>query len=87
MSEVTEVSIQLPVLGEGSSESATVRRVQHMLNDRHFGPLAEDGAFGPKTEAAVKRFQADEGIEQGGHVGPLTWPALLLVWLTFSEPG
>jgi len=87
MSEQTEVEIQLPVLGRGSGESATVRRAQHMLNDRGFGPLVEDGAFGPKTEASVKRFQADQGIEQGGHIGPQTWPALLRVWLTFSEPG
>jgi len=35
--------------------------------------LAVDGIFGPLTEAAVKDFQAKQGIAVDGIVGPITW--------------
>jgi surface antigen len=34
------------------------------------------GIFGPQTEAAVKRFQADHGVPQTGYFGPLTRAAM-----------
>lgn len=36
-----------------------------------------DGIYGPRTETAVKKFQAAKGMSQTGKVGPLTWKALL----------
>lgn len=39
--------------------------------------VAADGAFGPATAEAVKAFQASQGLEADGLVGPSTYAALL----------
>jgi N-acetylmuramoyl-L-alanine amidase len=36
-----------------------------------------DGKFGRLTEAAVRSFQRDSGIDVDGEVGPMTWTALM----------
>lgn len=53
-----------------------VREVQQALTDLDYEPGGIDGSYGPRTEAAVKRFQADNGLAQDGIVGAKTWAAL-----------
>lgn len=59
-----------------------IRQVQEQLNILGADPrLAEDGIFGPLTEAAVMAFQQQRGLNVDGVVGPLTWDALSVVIL------
>src|SRR5215475_13750270 len=60
-----------------------VKELQELLNADGFG-LAADGLFGRATEAAVKRFQNEQGLDDDGVVGPQTWAALLQTEPTFT---
>lgn len=64
-----------PTLREGA-HGAAVRTLQEGLRKGGFNPGPVDGIFGPKTEAAVKAFQAKHGLQVDGIVGPKTWAAL-----------
>jgi pyruvate ferredoxin oxidoreductase gamma subunit len=52
--------------------STRVRGLQHRLRraGEHLGPL--DGRFGPRTQTAVERFQAGEGLAVDGIIGAAT---------------
>lgn len=58
-----------------SHPSSKVREIQALLN-RKGARLVVNGKFGPKTEAAVRTFQARAGLTVDGIVGPKTWAAL-----------
>lgn len=59
-------------------KGGAVRRLQTWLNDvQGAGGLAEDGDFGPATDAALRAFQAANGLAADGVVGQKTWSALL----------
>ena len=40
------------------------------------GKCGVDGDFGKCTEAAVRKYQKDQGLTIDGIVGPKTWAAL-----------
>lgn len=62
------------VLRQGMS-GQDVKNVQHALAVAGYSVL-QDGKFGPRTTAALKRFQARRGLGADGVVGPRTWAAL-----------
>jgi hypothetical protein len=63
-----------PTLRQGSS-GPSVMELQTLLN-AHGAHLVVDGQFGPLTAAAVRSFQASQGIAVDGIVGPITWSKL-----------
>lgn len=57
--------------------SDRVKEIQCLVNNLWgYDAGAEDGFFGPATEAAVKAFQQDVGLAVDGIVGPNTWRVL-----------
>jgi hypothetical protein len=64
-----------PVLELGDQGSA-VRRLQDALRRAGHGDLAVDSDFGRATHDAVRAFQAAQGLDADGIVGPHTWDAL-----------
>jgi hypothetical protein len=60
----------------GDSRPDLVRTVQARLAAAGFDPGPVDGKFGPRTLAAVQRFQTARGLIVDGIVGPQTWGAL-----------
>lgn len=57
------------------SKGNDVRFVQYELNRRWYR-LVVDGCFGAKTDAAVRDFQKQNGLQIDGKVGPATLAAL-----------
>ncbi len=70
-----------PVLTFGSgyldhTGSSAVLGLQRRLAQAGYAPGPLDGRFGPRTELAVRRFQAAEGLQVDGIAGPQTLAAL-----------
>jgi peptidoglycan hydrolase-like protein with peptidoglycan-binding domain len=63
-------------LARGSRGSAVVALQQALLNRGIAVAGGADGIFGPATETALKQFQASQGLEQTGALGPRTTAAL-----------
>jgi len=59
------------------SRGSPVINLQTMLAQLGHAPGGVDGAFGPLTLAAVKRFQQASGLGDDGTVGQATWDALV----------
>lgn len=63
-----------PTLQLGS-KGPDVSRLQQKLVDAGYSLLV-DADFGPGTKGVVEQFQADNGLDVDGVVGPATWAAL-----------
>ena len=59
-----------------------VVQVQEALHIYGISPGSIDGVYGPRTEQAVREFQASRGLAVDGIVGPDTTRALWGVWIT-----
>lgn len=75
---VKEVEVKVAVLKKGA-KGVPVQVLQVLLN--HYMPgrdaLAVDGSFGALTDAAVREYQTQKGLEIDGSVGSATWGSLL----------
>jgi murein L,D-transpeptidase YcbB/YkuD len=58
------------------THDATVRSAQAALNDQGYNVGTVDGQWGPNTQNAVRRFQAERGIAQTGTLDSATLAAL-----------
>ena len=60
------------------AEGEDVRRIQQMLMDKgyYLGNGGADGLFYSDTQAAVRKYQQDHGLEVDGIVGPETFASL-----------
>ena len=66
--DVSPVEMQTLSVG---SEGKQVQVLQKLLG------ISDDGIFGKQTDAAVKKFQGENGLTPDGVVGQLTWNQLL----------
>jgi DNA invertase Pin-like site-specific DNA recombinase/peptidoglycan hydrolase-like protein with peptidoglycan-binding domain len=66
-------------LGSGfgaGREARQVKTLQRSLRQLGWAPGPVDGLFGPRTESAVRRFQAAGGLTPDGVAGQATWRVL-----------
>jgi hypothetical protein len=59
-----------------AQDSDEVRAEQQSLKDKGFDPGPIDGINGPRTQAALREFQAKQNLEEDGKLGPQTRDAL-----------
>jgi lysozyme len=73
--ETQPCSEPFPLLKKGD-HNEYVRHWQMFLNLNGYACGNADGIFGPKTEAAVKKWQKNHGLKADGIIGPKTWASL-----------
>lgn len=78
VNEGGSVTVSYPTIKLGS-KGPDVKKAQKLLIAKGYscGAAGADGDFGAGTYNAVKKFQADNGLEADGIVGANTWAALL----------
>ena len=73
--DTTPASEPFPMLKKGD-KNEYVRHWHMFLNLNGYACVSADGIFGPKTDAAVKKWQKDHGLKADGIIGPKTWASL-----------
>lgn len=79
--QLIPINYQEQGIGVSYPRTYSITRIQMELTARGYLTGTPDGKFGPNTEGAVKRFQADNGLSQTGKVNKTTLAKLA------SRPG
>ncbi len=64
--------MEIFALSKRGSRGTEVRNIQQRLKNWGYNVGAVDGVYGAKTEAAVKKFQRNNGLTPDGIAGPAT---------------
>lgn len=64
---------------QNGSRGEAVAELQRKLTANGFNTGSADGVFGPNTEAAVRRYQEQHGLQVDGIAGPETFASLGLI--------
>lgn len=64
------------VISRGNGNKRATLALQQMLKDAGYSPGKIDGAFGPSTEAALRKFQVNNGLDPDMIAGQETWRQL-----------
>lgn len=59
-----------------NSQGQLVKKLQQKLSEIGYNVGLVDGVFGPKTQAAVIKYQTDKGLHADGVIGDQTWNSL-----------
>ena len=90
--KIRELVNESPLLKNTGSynpnEASAVKKVQTALQRKGYdvGPTGVDGKYGPRTEAAVRKFQTDNNLQVDGIVGPDTRNALGVASVKILDP-
>ncbi len=77
----SQVNLGKPVWHNGSSansggpygENSTVTNIQAGLQRLGYDPGPADGRLGPKTQAAIRQYEQDNGLLVDGQASPALW--------------
>ncbi|MAF77174.1 MAG: hypothetical protein CME60_03370 [Halobacteriovoraceae bacterium] len=58
------------------SKNEKIKRVQQALQAEGYAITSVDGIMGPQTKSALKKFQADNGLEESGRLNEKTISAM-----------
>lgn len=74
---VETIRADISAIGKPAQIEKTLIEIQKRLNQLGYAAGPEDGIHGIKTLAAIRKFQADQGLTVDGVAGPVTWKKLL----------
>lgn len=73
------------MLAEPRMQGNAVLKLQQQLALLNLDTGGIDGVFGPKTDAAVRTFQQQNGLDVDGIVGPRTWAILRAAFWHYDQ--